>query len=367
MKTYGIVMELNPFHNGHQYFLNEIKKIAADNYVVAIISTETVQRGEFSVLSTKTKTEILLENNIDLVIALPFIYTNQGGEFFGFHSVDILNKFGIDELICGSESADLEKIKTKYDNQEDNKDFKKGYLKEELLGFEANDILGLSYYRAIQKVNPEIKLKLIKRIAYKDQKQEKIIVSASEIRRIVKKDQVDFSNREQKILEQGLEAEVLNEVKLINEFKVFNLFKYQLVVNQDLNNQDIFLSESGQLIQKINKIINKNKKLQTLEELANFGRDKNNSRYKIQRIALNLLFQLTKDRYNKIINQKNSYYVLGFNKRISQRLKKNPYFFTNFKYDNELYYLDQKVLKVKEQLSREFEVEKIWKHSIIKE
>ena len=48
MSVYGIVAEYNPFHNGHFYQINEIKK-NNENLVVVVMSPNVVQRGDFAV------------------------------------------------------------------------------------------------------------------------------------------------------------------------------------------------------------------------------------------------------------------------------------------------------------------------------
>ena len=46
MKTYGIICEYNPFHNGHIYQIEETKKQTGATHIVAIMSGNYVQRGE---------------------------------------------------------------------------------------------------------------------------------------------------------------------------------------------------------------------------------------------------------------------------------------------------------------------------------
>ena len=66
----GIVAEYNPFHNGHLYQIAETGKYDPE-LVMAVISGDFVQRGEFSFIDKWEKTEIALNNGIDLVIELP--------------------------------------------------------------------------------------------------------------------------------------------------------------------------------------------------------------------------------------------------------------------------------------------------------
>ena len=44
MKILGLILESNPFHNGHKYFIEESLKLSKDkpfDYVVAITSTSS--------------------------------------------------------------------------------------------------------------------------------------------------------------------------------------------------------------------------------------------------------------------------------------------------------------------------------------
>ena len=53
----GIVVEYNPFHNGHLYQIEEIKKIFHVELVVVVLSGDYVQRGEISSISKWEKTK----------------------------------------------------------------------------------------------------------------------------------------------------------------------------------------------------------------------------------------------------------------------------------------------------------------------
>lgn len=46
MKAVGMVVEYNPFHNGHRYHLQQAKKISGADVTVAVMSGNFTQRGE---------------------------------------------------------------------------------------------------------------------------------------------------------------------------------------------------------------------------------------------------------------------------------------------------------------------------------
>ena len=57
----GIIAEYNPFHNGHLYQIRETAK-SNPELVMAVVSGDFVQRGEFSFIDKWEKTEIKLIN-----------------------------------------------------------------------------------------------------------------------------------------------------------------------------------------------------------------------------------------------------------------------------------------------------------------
>ena len=69
MKVLGLILEINPFHKGHQYFINEAIKKCNPDITVAITSTSFTMRGDVSLISKFDKTKILLDNIY--VIPLP--------------------------------------------------------------------------------------------------------------------------------------------------------------------------------------------------------------------------------------------------------------------------------------------------------
>ena len=46
MKTCGIICEYNPFHNGHQYQIEQARKKTNADVMIAIMSSHFMQRGE---------------------------------------------------------------------------------------------------------------------------------------------------------------------------------------------------------------------------------------------------------------------------------------------------------------------------------
>ncbi len=111
MKIAGVVAEYNPFHNGHKYQAEQMRKNGA-THTVAVMSGNFVQRGEFAIASKWLRAKTAVMNGIDLVIELPSPYALLSAQGFARSAVYILNSLGcVDELYFGCECGDVEKIK----------------------------------------------------------------------------------------------------------------------------------------------------------------------------------------------------------------------------------------------------------------
>ena len=60
MKIAGVIVEYNPFHNGHQYHLARTREITGADFVVAVMSGDFVQRGEPALLDKYTRARMAL-------------------------------------------------------------------------------------------------------------------------------------------------------------------------------------------------------------------------------------------------------------------------------------------------------------------
>lgn len=110
MKTYGIVAEFNPFHNGHEYLIEQGKKAGAEK-TVCVMSGNFVQRGEPAVCSKWRRAEMALKCGADLVVELPVSWAVSSAERFAYGAVAVLNSMGcVDKLLFGCENADTDSL-----------------------------------------------------------------------------------------------------------------------------------------------------------------------------------------------------------------------------------------------------------------
>lgn len=193
MNLCGIVVEYNPFHNGHIHHIKEARRLTNPDAIIAIMSGNYTERGDLSVMDKFAKAKTALDNGIDLVIELPFVYATQSASVFAKGAVEILNKCQINSLCFGSETNDLEGL-MEVASVEINPDNLKEIMKEGLSypkaisllsdSFYPNDILAISYLKALR--DKDIKPVSIARTNHYHSSELNEIASASAIRKAIK-------------------------------------------------------------------------------------------------------------------------------------------------------------------------------------
>ncbi len=104
MKAVGIVVEYNPFHNGHVYHANEARKNG--DCVIACMSGNWLQRGEPALVSKWKRTKMAL-NHVDIIVELPYAFAVQYGKLFAQGAVSILDALECETLCFGSEHGNI--------------------------------------------------------------------------------------------------------------------------------------------------------------------------------------------------------------------------------------------------------------------
>ncbi len=321
MEIIGLIAEYNPFHNGHIYHINEIKNKYPNSLLILILNGYFLMRGEVSILSKKNKTKIALDNNIDIVVELPFFFGSNSADIFAKASIFLLDKLGCNKIVFGSESNNIELLNNIASKQlENNFDDKvKMYLDTGLnyptalnkaIGIDLNtpnDLLGISYIKAIKELKSNITPETIQRTNdYHDKNSNQEIVSATNIRNKIKK---------QKSIDNYLPDNVIKYINPIDENTLFNLIKYQIITNSNLNN---ILSIDEGLDQRIIKVLNKSN---SLEELIMNIKTKRYTYNRIQRMLIHILINFLKE--DKTKYELPTYIkVLGFNSNGQKYLNK---------------------------------------------
>ena len=318
METIGIICEYNPFHNGHVYHINKIKEMYPNSIIILCVNGYFGERGDISILSKEDKTRLALNNGVNIVVELPFVFASNSADTFADASVKILNYMKVDKIIFGSESNDLDNLTLIAKKQlEDDFSLK---IKEEIkkginyptalnkgIGINLNspnDLLGVSYIKAIIKNNYDIKPITIKRTNdYLDTVSESNIVSASNIREKIKNniDVKKYINYDPNF-------------NKINEDLLFKLIKYKIITDKDLSK---YLTVDEGIEYKLIKEINNCK---TIDELINKVKSKRYTYNRIRRMLIHILIGLTKEDRKKCDIEYIK--VLGFD-NIGQRYLKN--------------------------------------------
>jgi len=215
MTIASVICEYNPFHNGHKYQLDMIRKKLKADYIICIMSGDYVQRGEPAIFSKEIRARWALENGADLVLQLPIAYATGSADLFATGAVTLLNKLGCVDYLCfGSECGDIdtlcicaEKLLTEGQvgsegmralMKQGNTFAKSRYLlfpEFEMLLAHSNNVLALEYIMALMRTKSSIKPYTIKREGqeYEDNtiSSSEEYLSASAIRNAFKNNEVE--------------------------------------------------------------------------------------------------------------------------------------------------------------------------------
>lgn len=111
MEICGILAEYNPFHNGHKYQIDLLRK-AGVTHVVAFMSGNFVQRGDIAITDKFTRAKYAVQNGVDLVIEMPTLYTVASAHFYAKAAYSLMQDMGcIDAVSFGCETSDIEILK----------------------------------------------------------------------------------------------------------------------------------------------------------------------------------------------------------------------------------------------------------------
>ena len=302
----GIIAEYNPFHNGHLYHLEKVKEMFPNSPIILVLGSNFTERGDISILDKWEKTTIALKYGIDLVVELPFPFSCSSADIFAKGSIDILNYLGVTDLVFGSESDDIEGIKKLVDTELNNPEFDilvKLYLRtgynyptslskalEDITGKTyklPNDILGISYVKAIISNNYKITPHTIKRTNDYHSKELnnniRSITSATSIREAL------LNNKDIKDYVPSITYNYLNNKKIPRLDDYFNLLKYKIISANDLTVYN--LVDSGLATKLKKEIINS----YSFDELINKVKSKNTTYAKLSRMLIYILCNYTKE------------------------------------------------------------------------
>ena len=327
MRVIGIICEYNPFHLGHLYQIKKIKETIPDSLIICIFNGTFMQRGEVSIINKWDKTRICLEYGIDMVVELPFVFATQSSDIFAHGALKILNNLHVDTLVFGSESNNVEILKTLAMTQINNEAFDnkvREYLDkgvnyptalsktlEVITKYrikEPNDILAVSYIKEIIKNNYSIEPVAIKRTNdYHGEIISGDIINASLIRKMLTNGH-DVSKYVPRAT-----LKYLNDIP--SKDKYYSLLKYQIINNID--NLDSFQTVD----EGLNNLIKKNiYNANNLDELISSIKTKRYTYNRLNRMFTHILTNFKKEDNRGL--EINYVRLLGFNKKGRSYLNK---------------------------------------------
>ena len=107
MKIGGVIAEFNPFHNGHAALCAAARERGV-THLVAVMSGNFVQRGDFAITDKRVRTASALSAGVDLVLELPLPWAMSTAQTFARGGAGVLAACGcIEVLAFGSECGEV--------------------------------------------------------------------------------------------------------------------------------------------------------------------------------------------------------------------------------------------------------------------
>ena len=309
MKSCGIIVEYNPFHKGHEIHINQARTKSNCDVLIAVMSGNYVQRGEPAIIDKFTRATSAIQNGVDLVLELPYIYSTQSASKFAYGAVSVLKLAQVDSICFGSESNNLEELIEIANTPINTDNLKESLNKGEsfvrsygLLSktMEPNDILAVSYLKEILKTN--IRPISIQRTNHYHDLDIKDISSASAIRNAI------FNNED--IKETTNMKDILLNNELVNLEMIYPYIRLLLLTLDKEYLSNIFLFNEG--IE--NHLIKQAYKYSNLNDFLNASTTRRYTTSRIKRTLIQLLNQVTKSEVEKL-KPLNTIRVLAMNKK----------------------------------------------------
>jgi predicted nucleotidyltransferase len=353
MNAVGVIVEYNPFHNGHALHLEETKKQSGADVVIAAMSGNFLQRGEPALACKWTRAKMALLAGVDLVFELPYQFATQQAEIFAHGGVSLLSAAGCDSICFGSEEGNIETFWRTYEFLEKNdtlfqqkvkRHMQNGasYPKALAMSFlelaprnglidlsKPNNILGFHYLRAVEKLKQPMKVLTIQRknADYHDEHfASSTIASATSIRIAL------FSKRQQMTEIKRYVPQTTFELLCQYKEKLggfhhweqyWPFLKYKLLESSPKELREIYEVEEG--IE--HRLIDASKQADSFLQFMNNLKTKRYTWTRLQRICVHILTNAKKSEM-MVADQKVPYLrLLGMTEKGREYLNKNKHHF----------------------------------------
>jgi predicted nucleotidyltransferase len=354
MRAVGVIVEYNPFHNGHAFHLDAAKEATGADIVIAVMSGNFLQRGEPALVSKWYRTKMALFNGVDIVIELPYQFATQKAETFANGAVSILDAIGCNSLCFGSESGDLSSFLETIDffnkhkeqlNLHIKNNIKTGisYPKALSISFQAmsssekhvnlakpNNILGYHYIKALQQQNSQVKPYTVKRknADYHDEHfATETIASATSIRKAL------FStSQDSTVIEQYVPAPTSQLLKeYIGEYGAFHewenywpYLQFRLIQSHPHDLKEIYEVEEG----LENRLIAAALEASSFQEFMKKIKTKRYTWTRLQRLCVHVLTNTKKIEMHQFSEKASYLRLLGMTRNGKEYLNKQKSHFS---------------------------------------
>lgn len=336
MNFCGVVCEFNPFHNGHNYLIQEAKKVT-NSQIICLMSGNFMQRGIPAITTKQTRAKNAISAGAAAVLELPTIFACSNAENFATGAIKIFKALGIDKIAFGIEKTNLEILKqiaklkfensirfqTAFKNEIQNginyntalkRSIAKTLDNENIIDIlnKPNNVLAVEYLTAILKQNAKIEPFAIERCddGYESDKPQNNFLSASSIRNLI------FENKDYKLYTPPF-------AKIDEIFDASNIKTLETLIIQKLRTStpaelEKYYDYTEGIEYRIKEMADK---FSTLNEIK---QNVATPRYRLPRVNKLLLYPLlgiTKQTVNSALNSKPAVKVLAINKSTLDILK----------------------------------------------
>ena len=357
MKACGIIAEYNPFHKGHHYQIEQIRKQTDVDVIVVAMSGNFVQRGEPAIENKWHRAKMALENGADLILELPTLSSTQATDWFAAGGVGILHAAKCQEIAFGVEDKMIDyqlafeewiTLQTQIKEHVTNDEMKSltyanrlSLISKEIFGENSplyrlmqqpNQQLGFGYVKEILSRNLPMKFLMVERKGngHLDAKiQDKQFASGTALRRQLLK--VDRNHQLYSQLPYLTEVSS-NEYR--NEWELYwTLLKYQLERSSVEELRMIYQMDEG-IEYRFKKFIHQ---ANSFNEFIQLLKNKRWTWARLQRLCICVLLGITKEQVKQhfeSIREPKQVTVLGFNEIGRKYLKtlreEETVFITNY-------------------------------------
>lgn len=350
MNVLGIIAEYNPFHFGHAYQIETLRKETNADYVIVAMSGNFVQRGAPALLDKYTRARMALECGADLVFELPVLYSTASAQYFAMGGVSLLQNTGVvTHLGFGTEHDNLALLQRISDTLIQNPPVFQSQLQQELkngLSFPAarakaleavfcnserdtlfqiremlaspNNILAIEYLNALSLFNAAmIPCPLLRKgQGYHDTALSEDFCSASAIRKYLKSGKTAIDNHSMPEAALQLLADYPHAFLFEDDFS--QLLHYKLLT-ESAKTLAGYADSSPELA---NRMLRTRDSFASWSQFCELLKAKNTTYTRISRLLLHLILNIKSDDY-KILERKSPVpylRVLGFRKSAASLL-----------------------------------------------